>query len=109
MAKKMGMWTVFLLLLSMFVMVGLLGVVDNSRPWKVFAEGTYASVEYTKVRRHHGPPVSYDYDDYNTIIRFTDGRTAIIHGQHPINFRTGTFVRILTKNSYYKFEKVESR
>ncbi|MDO8504348.1 MAG: hypothetical protein Q7S36_00645, partial [Candidatus Liptonbacteria bacterium] len=75
-------------------------------PWDVYTEGTYASVEYTKVVRHRGMPRSHDHDDYNTIVRFSDGRTIIMHGQYEINFPAGTSIRILKRDGWYKIEKI---
>jgi len=97
-----------LLIFSILLLVAVVtfGVASQFGPWGVYAEGTYASVEYTKVVRHHGPPVSYDYDDYNTIIRFTDGRTAIMHGQYEMKFPSGTVIRILIRGGVYKIEKI---
>ncbi|MBI3046579.1 MAG: hypothetical protein HYY86_03540 [Candidatus Harrisonbacteria bacterium] len=72
-------------------------------PWEVKDRGVFDNVEYTDTRVKK-VPVGWR-TLHKTILHFSDGRTAVLPGEYPIEFSKGTPIKVMTKNDFYKIVK----
>ena len=87
------------------LMIGAIVLNEAHGPWDVMAEGTYdhATVYTTEHMSSHGAR----HVTPHTVVFFQDGRSYELAQVEGIPFPTGTHLRVLTKNGFYKFQALQ--